>query len=73
MTWGALLLLVLRALPELLGLWRRRAETNAKESIHEDVQMFRAALVRGERDAVAALLERRLREARRVRDGRPPR
>ena len=72
MPWGTLITLFLRALPDLVWLWRRRAEAQTREAIHEDVQNFRQALASGDRDALAVLLERRLREARRVRDGRPP-
>jgi len=69
MALGPLIAMVLRLLPDILFLWRRRAENNDKESIHEDVQEFRAAVADGDGglDRAADLLERRLREAGRVR------
>lgn len=70
MAWGPLLAFLLRALPELLWLWRRRAERSDREETHEDMQAFRKALVAGDGDALAVLLERRLRDARRLRDRR---
>jgi|ERR1043165_375132 hypothetical protein len=68
MALGPIIAMLLRALPDILFLWRRRAETHDKEQIHEDVQDFRAALEddSGQLDAAADLLERRLREAGRV-------
>lgn len=70
MSWGPLIVLLLKALPGILFLWRRRVENNDREAIHEDVQNFRGAVVRGELDVAADLLERRMREARRLRSGR---
>jgi hypothetical protein len=77
MTWGALITLLLRALPEILFLWRRRVERGDKEAIHEDVQLFREAICSpaapnngGRLDRAAVLLERRVREARELRQRR---
>jgi len=76
MTFAALITLLLRALPDILFLWRRRAELNDREAIHEDVQDFRAALFApegtgGRLDRAAELLERRMREARELRQRQP--
>ncbi|HYG77805.1 MAG TPA: hypothetical protein VEK08_22555 [Planctomycetota bacterium] len=67
MAWGPFIALLLRALPEILFLWRARMQRQEREKIHDDVQEFRAALCAGELDSAAVLLERRLREARYVR------
>lgn len=71
MAWGPLVALFLRALPELLWLWRKRAERNEREAWHEDARVFREALVAGDGDRLGVLLERRVREARRIRARRP--
>jgi hypothetical protein len=70
MAWGTLISLLLRALPDILFLWRRRAEQNDREAIHDDIQEFRGALVGdpqngsgADLDRAAELLERRVREA----------
>ena len=77
MTWVSLITLLLRALPEILFLWRRRVERGYKEAIHEDVQLFREAVCSpsspnngGNLDRAAELLERRVREARQLRQRR---
>jgi hypothetical protein len=70
MAWGPIISLILRALPDLLFLWHRRAEQNDKEAIHADVQEFRSALADGDGDRMAVLLERRMRDARALRDRR---
>ena len=86
MAWGPFLSLLLRSLPDILFLWRRRVETNDREAIHDDVQEFREALFPPRREAergpggevdggaaldrAAELLERRVREARDVRQQR---
>lgn len=76
MSWGPLIALLLRALPDILFLWRRHVETNEREKIHEDVQEFRAALcgvdgAGADLDRAAELLERRVREARDLRQRQP--
>jgi len=71
--WGPFLALLLRALPEILFLFRRSAEHTDREKIHADVQEFRGALVEGRNvdlHRAADLLERRMREARALRSGR---
>ncbi|MCZ7646917.1 MAG: hypothetical protein M5U26_16785 [Planctomycetota bacterium] len=73
MSWGTFITFALRALPEILHLCRRRAERQDREGIHEEEQHFREALARDDLDLVSVLLERRLREARRVRQRRAPR
>jgi len=70
MALGPLISLLLRSLPDILFLWRRRAEDNDKEQIHENENDFRGTLAQGDLDYAAVLLERRLREARRVSDER---
>jgi hypothetical protein len=100
MAWGPLIALLLKALPDILFLWRHRVESGDREAIHEDVQEFREALQLGigdcglgidgaraanseqrlpvahardgvDLDRAAELLERRVREARRLRAGGP--
>ena len=44
MAWGPFIALILKALPDLLFLWRRRVENGEQEKLHDDVQEFRAAL-----------------------------
>ena len=66
MALGPLISMLLRALPDLLFLWRRRVEHKDKEQVHEDENDFRGTLATGDLDDAAVLLERRLREARRV-------
>ena len=71
MTWGLFISLLLRALPDLLFLWRRRVERGEREAIHDDVQEFREAICgAADLDHAADLLERRLREADRLRQRR---
>jgi hypothetical protein len=70
MAWGPLISLVLRALPDLLFLWRRRVERGERDGFHDGVQEFKAALVGGDLDRAAVLLDERVREARRVRQRR---
>jgi hypothetical protein len=92
MSWGPFIALLLKALPDILFLWRRRVERGDREAIHEDVQEFRAALFDASRtgdspvpqaadsaspgggnlDRAAELLERRVREARQLRQQRSP-
>ena len=76
MVWGTFITLLLKALPDLLFLWRRHVEQGDREAIHDDIQDFRAALCApdaagagGGLDRAAELLERRLREARDLRGG----
>lgn len=68
MSWGPFIAMLLRLLPDVLFIWRARVERNQRESIHEDVQTFRESVVSGDLDRAAELLERRVREARRVRE-----
>lgn len=73
MAIGPFISMLLRMLPNILFLWRRRAENQDKEQDHEMEQEFRGALRErgadggGDLDVAADLLERRLREAGRVR------
>ncbi len=72
MALGPLIAMLLRCLPDVLFLLRRRAQHQDKEQVNEDEQEFTGALQKaadgnGDLDDAADLLERRLREARRVR------
>lgn len=67
MSWGPFIALLLKLLPDVLFIWRSRIEKNQRESIHADVQEFRGSVVAGDLDRAAELLERRVREARRLR------
>ena len=77
MALGPFLAMVLRLLPDVLFLFTRRAKQQDKEQIHESEQEFRSALEHapadggGDLDDAGDLLERRLREARRVPEQRP--
>ena len=74
MAIGPFISMLLRMLPDILFLWRRRTENQDKEQDHDMEQEFRGALRDrgsdggGDLDCAADLLERRLREARRVRE-----
>lgn len=70
MTWGPLIAKFLSAIGDLLFLWKRRVKRKDKEEAHEKVQTFRKMLVSGDTDRAAYLLERRLREARSLRQRR---
>lgn len=67
MAWGPFIGFLIRALPDLIFIWRVRVERNLKEEIHDGVQDFRHAVVSGDLDSAAEWLERRVREARRLR------
>lgn len=70
MAWGPLISLILRSLPDLIFLWRRRVETGERNGFHETVAEFKRALVVGDLDCAAVLLDERVREAGRVRQRR---
>jgi hypothetical protein len=65
---GVWLALLMRALPELLALWRRRGEVREREAVNDEAQDFQRALAVGDMDRAAVLLERRMRNARAVRE-----
>lgn len=54
MAWGPFIVLLLKALPDILFLWRKRVERGEREAIHEDVQEFREALrLGGDREPIS--------------------